>query len=283
MLRSWRFCWLPPCGCQPRLRGSSLGEENGLWDHTGNPLKKVENWGGLDYPTTYRYDRVYRLTEDTRRDPNGNPNFSLLYGYDQVGNRTSRTKGGTTVTYSYDDNDKLVSASDGSSFGYDGSGDMTSVSGPLGSWSLVYDDESRPTSITHPSGGGSGPMTPTPNGATRSRHGWQAIMDVASLGLTSVWLGVLLKTAATFRTVYATAAMRRPLLLEIVGREPWVVLAGVVACEVVVAVAAWRSRRPSYWLTVEVVVMAALVTILTPVLAASAYRPLQELLPLLRK
>jgi YD repeat-containing protein len=35
---------------------------------------------------------------------------------------------------------------------YDGSGNMTSVSGPLGSWSLVYDDESRPTAITYPTG-----------------------------------------------------------------------------------------------------------------------------------
>ena len=127
-------------------------QDGGLWDHAGNPLKKVENWGGLDYPTTYRYDHVYRLTEDTRRDGQGLINWQYLFGYDQVGNRTSRTRNGVTVTYTYDDNDKLVSASNGSLFGYDGSGNMTSVSGPLGSWSLVYDDESRPTSITYPTG-----------------------------------------------------------------------------------------------------------------------------------
>ena len=127
-------------------------QDGALWDHTGKPLKKVENWGGLDYPTTYRYDHVYRLTEDTRRDGQGLINWQYLFGYDQVGNRTSRTKNGVTVTYSYDDNDKLVSASNGSLFGYDGSGNMTSVSGPLGSWGLVYDDESRPTSITYPTG-----------------------------------------------------------------------------------------------------------------------------------
>ena len=127
-------------------------QDGALWDHTGKPLKKVENWGGLDYPTTYRYDHVYRLTEDTRRDGQGQINWQYLFGYDAVGNRISRTKNGVTVTYTYDDNDKLVSASNGSLFGYDGSGNMTSVSGPLGSWSLVYDDESRPTSITYPTG-----------------------------------------------------------------------------------------------------------------------------------
>jgi RHS repeat-associated protein len=127
-------------------------QDGALWDHAGNPLKKVENWGGLDYPTTYRYDHVYRLTEDTRRDGQGLINWQYLFGYDAVGNRTSRNRGGTTVTYSYDDNDKLISASDGSSFGYDLNGSMTSVSGPLGSWSLVYDDENRPTSITYPTG-----------------------------------------------------------------------------------------------------------------------------------
>jgi hypothetical protein len=108
-------------------------------------------------------------------------------------------------------------------------------------------------------------------------------MAVVSMGLTSAYLGWLLTAAGTFRTVYAAAGMRRPLLLEIAGREPWVALAGVVTCEAVVALAAWRSRRPTYWLTVEVVVMAALLTIFTPVLAASAYRPLQELGPLLGK
>jgi uncharacterized protein RhaS with RHS repeats len=48
--------------------------------------------------------------------------YDLAYSYDEVGNRTSRVKDGVTVTYSYDDNNKLTSANDGSSFGYDGAG-----------------------------------------------------------------------------------------------------------------------------------------------------------------
>ena len=45
-----------------------------------------------------------------------------------------------------------ASASDGSAFVYDLSGNMTSVSGPLGSRTLVYDDENRSTTITYPGG-----------------------------------------------------------------------------------------------------------------------------------
>ena len=45
-----------------------------------------------------------------------------------------------------------ASADDGSSFGYDANGNMTSVSGPLGSWTLAYDDQNRLTSMAYPSG-----------------------------------------------------------------------------------------------------------------------------------
>jgi len=123
-------------------------QDGSLWDHAGNPLKRVENFGGSNFTTTLRYDNVYRMTEETKRDSGGVVQYTLGYGYDAVGNRISRALGGTTITYSYDDNNKLTSANDGSSFGYDANGNMTSVSGPLGAKTLVYDDENRPTSLT---------------------------------------------------------------------------------------------------------------------------------------
>ena len=63
------------------------------------------------------------------------------------------------VTYTYDDNDKLtaIETEDGgpsASFGYDGNGNGTSVTGTMfGSISLVYDDANRLTSITYPPNG----------------------------------------------------------------------------------------------------------------------------------
>jgi RHS repeat-associated protein len=128
-------------------------QDGALWDHTGNPLKRTENLAGSTYNTTLRYDHVYRQTEETKRDSSSNVIYSLTYGYDAVGNRTTRTLGGVTITYVYDDNDKTTSASGGgqsATFGYDNNGNMTSVSGTLyGSKTLVYNDDNRLTSMTY--------------------------------------------------------------------------------------------------------------------------------------
>jgi RHS repeat-associated protein len=130
--------------------------DSNLWDHTGNPLKRTENFGGSDFNTTLRYDGVYRLTEETKRDGN-NTVYTRTYGYDAVGNRTSMNRDGTSYTYNVDDNDKLTGISGGgqsATLSYDNSGNMTGMSGTMyGSWSLSYDDESRLTSVTYPSGG----------------------------------------------------------------------------------------------------------------------------------
>jgi RHS repeat-associated protein len=126
--------------------------DGSLWDHVGNPLLRTEDFGSGLWTTTLGYDNVYRQTQETLVGPNSTTVSDLGYGYDAVGNRTTRTKDGVPVTYTYDNNDKLTSANDGSSFGYDGAGNMTSVSGPLGSWTLSYDDESRLSAVSYPDG-----------------------------------------------------------------------------------------------------------------------------------
>jgi len=130
-----------------------------LWDSVGNPLKRVENWGAGDFTTTFRYDRLYRLTEETKRDTANNVVYSEAYAYDAVGNRLTLTKDGTTYTYTYNtnDNDKLASISGGgksAGFAYDANGNIISVSGDLlGVWSsLVYDDENQLTEANRPGG-----------------------------------------------------------------------------------------------------------------------------------
>jgi len=108
---------------------------------------------GTTYNTTLRYDHIARQTEETKRDAGNNVVYSLGYGYDAVGNRATRTLGGATITYVYDDNDRMTSASGGgqsASFGYDNNGNMTSVSGTMyGSKTLVYNDDNRLTSLTY--------------------------------------------------------------------------------------------------------------------------------------
>ncbi|MFB3883455.1 MAG: RHS repeat domain-containing protein [Armatimonadota bacterium] len=137
--------------------------DGALWDHTGNPLKRTENWGSGAWPTTLRYDNVYRLTEETLRDSGGVLQYTHTYGYDQVGNRTLRNDGGTrSLGHYYDANDKLLTTrwvGGGppgpitANFYYDGAGNMTSVTGSeFGVWTMTYDDESRLTSVTSPAG-----------------------------------------------------------------------------------------------------------------------------------
>jgi hypothetical protein len=94
--------------------------------------------------------------------------------------------------------------------------------------------------------------------------------------LASATLGRLLTLAATFRAVYAAARVPMPLLVGIAGRYPWVLLASVVGAEAIVALAAWRSRRPGLWLTVEAFAMAAVLYLFIPILQANLYRPILE-------
>ncbi|MFB3883182.1 MAG: RHS repeat domain-containing protein [Armatimonadota bacterium] len=80
-----------------------------------------------------------------------------VYTYDQVGNRTTRNDGTSTILYLYDYNNKLTGIKPygqpgppPKTFGYDGAGNMTSTAGPMyGSKTLTYDDESRLSSIAY--------------------------------------------------------------------------------------------------------------------------------------
>jgi RHS repeat-associated protein len=134
-----------------------------LWDHTGNPLKRTEDWGSGLWTTTLRYDNVYRLTEETRRDSGGGLDYTHLYIYDAVGNRTLRNDGGSlSLGHAYDANNKLTitrwvgGGPPGpitANFYYDGAGNMTSVTGSeFGAWTMAYDDAGRLTSVASPAG-----------------------------------------------------------------------------------------------------------------------------------
>ena len=78
--------------------------------------------------------------------------YSLTYGYDRVGNRTSMSRDGIGYTYVYDDNNKLSSVTSGgnvASLTYDLNGNLTVVDGLLyPTRSMTYNDDNRLSSVT---------------------------------------------------------------------------------------------------------------------------------------
>jgi len=113
--------------------------------------------------TSYTYDNVYRLTDETKRDSQDNVLYRYQYTYDGVGNRLTETNTGEiTYTHSlfaqgrlYDNNNKLtqlVAPGGTTTFGYDNNGNMTSMTqpGPV-TTTYGYNYENRLTGVTNPS------------------------------------------------------------------------------------------------------------------------------------
>src|ERR1700681_2796352 len=75
--------------------------------------------------TTFGYDASDQLTSEARDNSHGT-GYSISYVYDHNQNRTSKTIGGVTDTYTIGSHDKLTSTSS-KSFGYDANGNCTSV------------------------------------------------------------------------------------------------------------------------------------------------------------
>jgi RHS repeat-associated protein len=86
------------------------------FDAAGNVTTKIDQ--RLEQETTYSYDALNRLVAF---NPPGEGATS--YGYDKAGNRTEA--GGVTSTFNA--LNQITEASDGSSYGYDGAGRLTSI------------------------------------------------------------------------------------------------------------------------------------------------------------
>ena len=120
-------------------------------DDAGNRTSMTEANGDV---TSYTYDNVYRLTDETKRDSGNNVLYRYQYTYDGVGNRLTENNAGE-ITYTYDSNNKLtqlVGPSGTTTFGYDDNGNMTSMvqPGPV-TTTYGYNYENRLASVTNPS------------------------------------------------------------------------------------------------------------------------------------
>jgi RHS repeat-associated protein len=102
-----------------------LGLSYGV-DATGlrNSITETVDGGALSRVTAYDYDANKRLIREeiTRAGTSGSQVTSWVY--DDVGNRVSQTVDGTTLSYTYDANDRLLTESDGTSHVYDNNGNL---------------------------------------------------------------------------------------------------------------------------------------------------------------
>ncbi len=101
--------------------GSALAAFGYTFNGEGQRMTETSPQG----TTGYTYDALGRLTGTTYPDTPAE-----TFGYDAVGNRTSRTSSGATTTYAYNDANELAStttAGSTSTYAYDQNGNRTSV------------------------------------------------------------------------------------------------------------------------------------------------------------
>ena len=90
----------------------------------------------------YDYDNLYRLTLETVTDAPSTFVYEKSFVYDDVGNRDTQTTtglGAGTISYTYDDRDRLLTEN-GTTYGYDANGNLTSKSGEA---TYTWDFEDR--------------------------------------------------------------------------------------------------------------------------------------------
>ena len=108
-------------------------------DTAGNRTRVTDVSGGL---TLYGYDPLNRLTAWTA--PSGQ---LTSYGYDIAGNRISMTSSAGTTTYTYDADDRMLTAGT-SSFTYDGDGNRLTKTTGASTVSYAFDALNRLTAVT---------------------------------------------------------------------------------------------------------------------------------------
>lgn len=115
------------------------------YDANGNQATTTEPNGKT---ITNTYDRANRLTNIGYSDTTP----SVSYGYDPVGNRTSMTDGAGTVSYTYNNDNQLLSSTRGSdtfSYTYDPVGNITSRTYPGGTnTGYTYNNNNELTGAT---------------------------------------------------------------------------------------------------------------------------------------
>jgi len=111
----------------------------------GNRTRVVETSGrAIDWT----YDAVYRLTGESIAEP-AHGTSSTTWTYDKVGNRLTEQHNGIVGTFTYDNNDRLLSDA-GSTYTYDANGSNTARNSATGTTNFIYDLAGRLKRSTGP-------------------------------------------------------------------------------------------------------------------------------------
>jgi YD repeat-containing protein len=124
--------------------GVTLAKFTYGYDGLGRKVSEAQPSG---VTVAYAYDAAGQLTTETRSGANA---FAASYTYDNAGNRLTKTVGGVTETYAYDDANKLLSAG-GKAYTYDLAGNVTGVTSGGVTTTVTWDGAGRMTGV---SGGG---------------------------------------------------------------------------------------------------------------------------------
>jgi len=110
-------------------------------DRLNRTSQSINLPNGATESISYEYDNLDRLTDVSY----SNLSKTVVYSYDDLGNRETMTENGATINYTYNkDNNHLNSISTGESYTYNDRGDMMSSNGT----SYSYDEEGRLTSVS---------------------------------------------------------------------------------------------------------------------------------------
>ena len=126
--------------------GSQLLSVQYTRDKIGRITQKSETIGSITNIHAYTYDLAGRLTDVVKNGAN-----IAHYGYDPNGNRLSYTTGATTISGTYDDQDRLLTNGN-TIYSYSPNGDLQNKTNPSGTTTYNYDSLGNLVRATLPNG-----------------------------------------------------------------------------------------------------------------------------------
>jgi len=109
---------------------------------TGNRIRVEEHTGRI---VNYVFDETYRLLEEQIADPDFG-NQTILYTYDNAGNRLTKDDGAVLTQYDYDDNNRLITETKElavTTYTYDNNGNTIAKTSPTENTAYTYDYQNR--------------------------------------------------------------------------------------------------------------------------------------------